>query len=517
MKIVNAAQMKKIDHTAINEYNIPGIILMENAGLSVLEEVLESLRSKENQKVAIVCGRGNNGGDGYVVARHLFNRGVDVEVFIIGSPEKIMGDAGINYNILRKLDVKISYLLKDEDLNRFRDSLAQCDIIVDSIFGTGLTRDVDELFKKVIHIMNGAQKGIISIDIPSGVGADDGRIYGAAIKANKTITFQLPKIGNYNYPGAEYTGELKIKDIGIPKEIIDKMDLKVNLITKEKIKSLLSLRKNDTHKGSYGKVCMIAGSLGMSGAAILACKSALRSGAGLLKIAIPQSINYILESVAVEAITVPLAESKKGAIESDSIKKIIELIKSSSVTAIGPGSGQSEAFKEILTTVLKHSAKPIVLDADALNVLAKNMELFDLLSVPAVMSPHVAEMSRLTGKNIEYINNNRIDVALEFAQKRNITVVLKGARTVVAGPRGEIFINQTGNPGMSTAGSGDVLTGVITGLIAQGIEPTQAAIAGVYIHGYAGDMAAERLGEYGLLAGDVLDEVPLAIKKLVCR
>lgn len=515
MKIVNGSQMKKIDQSAIHEYGIPGVVLMENAGRSVTEEILSSLEGKEKRKVAIVCGRGNNGGDGYVVARHLLQKNVDVEVFIIGRPENIAGDAGIHLRILEKLGAPIRYLTEESNLKEFELILRECNMIVDAIFGTGLTRELNPFFKEIIQMINDAKKEIIAVDIPSGIGADDGKVYGAAVRADKTVVFQLPKIGNINYPGAEYTGEWVLKDIGIPQQIIEKMDLNVHLITKEMVRNILPLRKKDTHKGIYGKICMIAGSVGMAGAAVLVSRSALVSGAGLLKIAVPKAINDILQQKVPEAITVPLEESEKGFIHSEEAEKLISVMEKSDVIAIGPGSGQSKQFHEIFNTVVEHAVQPVVMDADALNILSKDVGMLNRLKGQVVMSPHIAEMSRLTGKDIEYIAQHRIEIASEFSQKWNCTVVLKGARTVVSDGKGKIFINQTGNPGMATAGSGDVLTGLIAGLIAQGIAPVDAAIAAVYIHGYAGDRAAKRLGEYGLLAGDISAEIPLALKELV--
>ncbi|HHY91212.1 MAG TPA: NAD(P)H-hydrate dehydratase, partial [Clostridiales bacterium] len=323
------------------------------------------------------------------------------------------------------------------------------------------------------------------------------------------------KIGNINYPGAEYNGEWILKDIGIPPQIIEKMDLNVHLITKEMVKGILPLREKDTHKGTYGKICMIAGSVGMAGAAILAGKSALVSGAGLLKIAVPKAINDILQQKVPEAITVPLEESEKEFIHSEDAEKLLRVMKNSDVIAIGPGCGQGRQFHEIFHVVLEHAVQPVVMDADALNILSKDVEMLSRLRGPVVMSPHIAEMSRLTGKDIQYIAQNRIEIASAFAQRWNCTVVLKGARTVVADGKGKIFINQTGNPGMATAGSGDVLTGLIAGLVAQGIAPVDAAVAAVYIHGSAGDRAAKRLGEYGLLAGDIASEIPLVLKELL--
>lgn len=515
MKVVDGIQMKRLDQKALEEYRIPGIILMEQAGMAVADEVLKEIQRQENNKVMIICGLGNNGGDGFVTARHLFQRGIAVKVRIIGDVARVTGDTKTNYDILRKLKLDIKMLLDLQDIEKLSTEVDHCSIIVDAICGTGLNRDMSGLWKELIHTMNRSDKYILSIDIPSGVSAGTGNILGNAVRANKTVVLQLPKVGNINYPGAEYSQTMVIKDIGIPKEIIEQDNLNIHLITEEMIKSILPRRKNDTHKGNYGKAYIVAGSTGMTGAAMLTCEAVLRSGAGLLKVAIPQSLNSIMETRLIEAITVPLPELKKGVVGISDIEKIIKTMKESNVIAIGPGSGQTRELEEVLRNICEEATIPMVLDADALNSLAHRLDILNLLKTTAVLTPHIGEMARLTNLPIEEIQRNKIQIAIEFAKKWKVILILKGARTVVASPEGKIFINTTGNPGMATAGSGDVLTGIITGFLAQGVQPFDAAIAAVYIHGTAGDRAANRMGEYGLMAGDIVLELPLAIKEIV--
>lgn len=517
MKVVTRDQMKQLDKMAIEEFGIPGIVLMENAALAVFEEVMKSLEKKENKEVVIVCGRGNNGGDGFAVARHLANKDISVKVCIMGNPSLIDGDAKINYEIIHKMKIEIHPLAGVNNLKKFSDIVRECGVIVDAIFGTGLNSEVDSFIKEIIYIMNASEKEVISIDIPSGISAEDGTVCGAAVCAHKTVVLQLPKVGNMNYPGNEYNGQIILKDIGIPRAAMEHMNLTINLITKDMIKDILPLRKKNTYKGDYGKVYLVAGSTGMTGAAMLACEAALRSGAGLLKIPVPQSLNTIMEVRLTEAITLPLPDFNKGVLGIGDIQKVINTMKEADVIGIGPGSGQSREIEEFLRNIFEHFTKPIVLDADALNALAKRKELLELIKSPVVITPHIGEMARLTGLDMEYIRNNRMKTALEYAKKWKMTVLLKGARTIVVGPNGEAYINETGNPGMATAGSGDVLTGIITGFIAQGIEPTKAAIAAAYVHGCAGDKAAEKFGEYGLIAGDMVKELPFVIKELVGR
>ncbi|AOT71698.1 NAD(P)H-hydrate dehydratase [Geosporobacter ferrireducens] len=515
MKIVNNTQMKQLDRMTIERYGIPGVLLMENAGIAVFQEVVRHLQNLIGKKVAIVCGRGNNGGDGFVVARHLFQHKVEVKVFIAGNPAVIGGDAKTNFEILKLLEAPIEVLSPGEGRSDLSNQLKEYDLIVDAIFGIGLDRNIDAFIQDVIETINVSEKPVISIDIPSGVSAATGCICGTAVRAEKTVVFQLPKLGNINYPGSDYTGEILIKNIGIPQKVIDSINSEIQMITMDWVKKIIPKRKADTHKGDYGRVYIVAGSTGMTGAAMLTCEAVLRSGAGLVKVAIPQSLNNIMEIRLTEAITVPLPELKKGVVGISDIEKIMKTMSQSDAVAVGPGSGQSRELEEVLRNIFENSTTPIVLDADALNSLANRKELLKLLKSPAVLTPHPMEMSRLTQIAVEDIQKNRVEVAREFAQKWNVIIVLKGARTVVAAPSGETFINTTGNPGMATAGSGDVLTGIITGFIAQGIEPVQATAAAVYIHGLAGDKAAAELGEYGMMAGDIVTHLPCALKEIV--
>lgn len=515
MKIVNNIQMKQLDRMTIEQYGIPGILLMENAGVAVFQEVVRYLQNLTGKKVAIICGRGNNGGDGFVVARHLFQHKAEAKVFIAGNPAVIGGDAKTNLEILKSLEVPIEVLSSEQSRSDLFDQLKEYDLIVDAIFGIGLDRSIDEFIQGIIEAINASGKSVISIDIPSGVNAANGCICSIAVKAEKTVVFQLPKLGNINYPGSDYTGEILIKNIGIPQKLIDSINSQMQMITMDWVRKIIPRRKADTHKGDYGSVYIVAGSTGMTGAAMLTCEAVLRSGAGLVKVAIPQSLNNIMEIRLTEAITVPLPELKKGVVGISDIEKIMKTMSRSDAVAVGPGSGQSRELEEVLRNIFESSTTPIVLDADALNSLANRKELLKLLKSPAVLTPHPMEMSRLTEVPVEDIQKNRVEVAREFAKKWNVIIVLKGARTVVAAPSGETFINTTGNPGMATAGSGDVLTGIITGLIAQGIDPVQATAAAVYIHGLAGDKAAAEIGEYGLMAGDIINYLPYALKEIV--
>lgn len=513
MKVALNDEMKKIDKLAIEKYGIPGVILMENAGMAVFKEILKEFGVEYN--ISIFCGRGNNGGDGFVIARHLLDKGYDIKVFIIGEKGGISGDALINYRIIEKLGADIKEIINDNDLINLKESIIDYPIVVDALFGTGLNKKISGIGERVINIINKYSKYTIAVDIPSGVVGNNGKVYKSAIMADKTVAFSLPKCGNLIYPGAEYNGELIIADIGIPKEVIKNVELNYNLIDLEAIENNLPSRKRDTHKGSYGKANVIAGSLGMTGAAILSCKAALRTGIGLIKLFIGESLNPSVKAGVPEVITVPLQEMRKGVIGINHIDKIIEETKKANVLTIGPGCGNTSELSEIVKRVLFDVEVPLVIDADGLNALAKNIEWLLEKKSKIVITPHLGEMSRLANIPIDEIKDNLIKAAKDFSEKWNVIVVLKGASTIITSPEGETFININGNPGMATAGSGDVLTGIITGLIAQGLEPLQAAVTAVYIHGLTGDRAAKEKGEYGLVAGDLVECLPYTIKDIV--
>lgn len=516
MQIVTGSQMKEIDKAAIKDYKIPGVKLMETAGSYVYEEVIKTFNGKKDKSVIIICGAGNNGGDGYVVARKLHCDFIEVKVYSTVDVNKLTGDAKINYEKFIELGEEVCDLNNISILEKFKKDINNSYIIIDAILGTGISREVSGNIANIINIINSAKKNIISVDIPSGTSANDGKIYGVSIRANKTIAFQLPKIGNIFYPGAEYGGKLIVKDIGIPQKIInDNKDINISLIDEEYIKAIILKREKDTHKGTYGKAVVIAGSKGMAGAAVLTSKSALRSGIGLIKVAVPESINNIIQISVSEAITIPIPDNNRGSIGIEDIPYILENISDSDIVAIGPGCGRTDEIGYTIENILKNTDNSMVIDADGLNALSNRMELLDDKNNTLIISPHPGEMSRLTGLDIEYINENRIEVASTFAKEKKVIVVLKGARTVVAEPSGKIYINITGNPGMSTAGSGDVLTGIITSFIAQGLSAEEAAVAGVYIHGLAGDIMAKKVGEYGLVASDIVKGIPLAIKEIV--
>lgn len=514
MKLAINSEMKKLDKVAIEDYEIQSAVLMENAGALVAANIIEMETVKT---VTVVCGTGNNGGDGFVAARHLHNKGMQIKIFVIGNMKDISGDALVNLNILRKMELPIENIKELNNLVRLEKASKASDLTIDAVFGTGFNRSLEILYTSVFDIMNENSDFILAIDIPSGIHGDSGEADEHAIHAQRTITFTIPKCGNILNPGSARTGELIVKDIGIPKRIIEEMKIKRNIITETSVMKFFPWRRGFSHKGDYGRVNIIAGSTGLTGAAILTCRSALRSGIGLLKLYIPESLAVLITHSVPEAITIPLQEVRKGVIGITHFDRIIEDSASSDVVAIGPGCGNTAETSELVRRIIQELEKPVVIDADGLNAISRNTDILLNKKSSVVMTPHSGEMSRLIGISTDEINKRPIEIAREYATKWDVILVLKGARTVVAAPNGDIYVNVTGNSGMATAGSGDVLTGVIAGFIGQGLTPLQAALLGVYVHGRAGDNSAKYKGEYGLLAGDIVEGLIYTMKEMASQ
>ena len=516
MIVVTAAEMRKIDQDTIDGIGIPGIVLMETAGSEIVRIIDRHYPTA--QRVCILVGKGNNGGDGLVIARQLAHTGREVHIFLVTSPDSFTGEARINLNIAYNLGLQIEETLTDAS-TYVRN--CGCELLVDAIFGTGLHSDVREPISKIINEINTLPIPILAVDLPSGLDADTGNPLGTCVKADRTVTIGLPKRGLLLHPGAELTGQLDIVDIGFPQQVIEKQDINVNWTTKKEAACWLPPRATASHKGSYGRVLVVAGSTGMTGAASLTSEAALRSGAGLVTLAIPKSLNAILEVKLSEVMTLPLPETEIGSLAESATQFILEYAeKNESILAIGPGLSQHPETVTLVHQLIKENREQelelrMVIDADGLNAIAKAKELFPLLGEDAVLTPHLGEMARLTDSPITELVANRISTAEEFAQKYGVTLILKGAPTVISETKGKVWINSTGNPGMATAGMGDVLTGVIAGLMAQKVSSVKAATLGVYLHGLAGDIAAETSGRHGLIASDVLRTIPQAISSLI--
>jgi ADP-dependent NAD(P)H-hydrate dehydratase / NAD(P)H-hydrate epimerase len=487
-------------------------VLMENAGRVVVEEIMKMGDSYKS--ILIVSGLGKNGGDGFVIARHLVNQGKRVVVAVAGNPKNIEGDSLENLNILKKLEIQVDAITDLMGIAKLEKYIRSADMVVDCLIGTGLDGNVTGFMDMVINCINDNSKYTLSVDIPSGVNASTGHIMNNAIKASRTVSLVIAKVGNILYPGTEYNGELIIKGIGVPDKILNDVPMMYQLTEEVDIIPRIPHKKRNSNKGDYGKAHVIAGSQGMTGAAILTCRAALRTGLGMLKLYIPESLNVLITTSIPEVITIPLQEMRKGIIGLNHLNKIIEDSEKASVFAIGPGCGNTAEMVELIRRILMEVSIPMVIDADGLNALSKNVEWLSTKRGEVILTPHTGEMARLTGLDVEYINSHPIDVARDFSTKWGVITVLKGSRTVIAQPDGTVNVNMNGNPGMATAGSGDVLTGIITGLIAQGLKPKDAAVVGVYLHGMSGDIMVEEKGDHGLLAGDLIEGMTLAFKEL---
>lgn len=515
MKLVSAQEMKSLDQQAMSQFGIPGIVLMENAGLRVVETIKEILgNSLTGRRILIFAGKGNNGGDGLVVARHLLNAGAEVKVFLLTRPQELTGDALTNFNILQAMQGRIYTVLEEKDLQRVDISLLYADLIVDAIYGTGFKGKATGLVARVIEMVSPVAKPVIAVDLPSGLEADTGKVNGPCVQATHTVTFCLPKLGLFLYPGARFAGRVKVVDIGIPRALWNRQDLRRQLLTEDWCRSRLEPREPTGHKGTYGHVLVVGGSPGMTGAVFMAAQSALKAGAGLVTAGVPVSLHPIMEEKTTEVMTVPLPETANRTLGKEALGPILELAARATVLAIGPGMSRYPEGYGLLKELLTQITVPVVIDADAINLLAGHDEIFTRRSVPMVITPHPGEMARLCDTSPQKIQENRLVVAAKTAEHWGITVVLKGAGTVVASPVGDLYINSTGNPGMATAGSGDVLTGIIAGLMAQGMDPTEAAAVGTYIHGAAGDMAAGVVGQRALVAGDLIGFLSKVLQRL---
>lgn len=500
--------MRKIDADSMRFGGIPGIVLMENAALACVNE-LEKY-GIDGRRIAVFCGKGNNGGDGFAIARHLHNRGAEVTVYAVcGTDYK--GDALTNYEIVQRMGIKLIDGGFEENAVRYADS---ADIIVDALFGTGVRGVISGGAADVIRAVNNSRAYTLSVDIPSGVNGDSGEICGECVRADKTVTFGAYKTGLLMFPGCEYTGEIVVSDISIPQNIIDAQGIKINIADKQTVSALMPRRTENTHKGDYGKVLVIGGSTGMTGAPTMSAQAALVSGAGLVTAAVPETLNAIMEVKLTEAMTVPLRDVN-GMLSVTCMETLEEHIKRADAVLFGPGIGRGEDIRLILEDILQKCTVPLIIDADGLNALAQDADILKNAKCSVILTPHTVEMSRVCGKDPEYIEKNRLTVSAELAKKYGVTVILKGHHTVVTGSDGTQYINITGNSGMATGGSGDVLAGMTAAFAARGLCALDASVLAVYLHGAAGDAARDELGADSVTACAVIDNIHRAIKDII--
>lgn len=508
MEVATAVAMRNIDQRTIETYRVPGIVLMENAGLALFHKLQALWPDLGQRHVTILTGAGNNGGDGFILARHLWHRGTDVLVVMLTASGRLRGDARRAYEMARAYGVPLVTATTRQAWSRTAPILQQTSLIVDAMLGTGLQRPASGLYADVIADVNEVQTPTVAVDIPSGLAADHGRMPGPHICADHTVTFALPKRGLLTYPAAAAAGTLHIVDIGIPRAAVEAEDIDVTMLQEPHVRQALPQRQPNAHKGSHGHVLIVAGSTGKSGAGVLASQSSLRGGAGLVTLAVPASLNPVMETQLTEVMTLPVAESPNGAMAASALDTIEAFLPNANALVIGPGLGVDPETMELVHSLLQRSAVPIVLDADGLNLVAAHPQVLQDAQVPLILTPHPGELSRLLKCAAADIQANRLDVALDFVQETRVHLILKGAHTVIYAPDGNRWINCTGNPAMATAGTGDVLAGLLGALLGQGLPPLQAAQCGVYLHGLAGDRVCEHLGDTGLIATDLINELP---------
>ncbi len=514
MQLYSAAEMAAADRYAIDTLGIPGVVLMENAGRACAQLLEERYAECFPGPVVVVAGKGNNGGDGYVIARILVDHGWQVTTLVLADPEKISGDAAVMLQILHHCGGRVVFINEVEILAEHFGEL-QPGLIVDALFGTGLASEVRGLPAAAITLMNEATAQVVAVDLPSGVDASNGRICGCAVHADFTVSFDHPKIGHISTPGALHVGELEVVDIGIPgtRRPTDLLP-QAWMIDAAAARSLVPERPSFAHKGTFGHLLVVAGSPGKTGAAALAGDAALRSGCGLVTVGVPASVHEILEIKLTEAMTVPLTD-QEGLLTLAAADRLVELAASSQALALGPGLSQSDELRQLLRLMVTSLNLPLVIDADGLNLIAGQLDcLLERQGGALILTPHPGEMARLTGLSVAAIEADRFNVARNFARRHQIILLLKGARTVVAAPDGRVHINTSGNNGLSTGGSGDVLTGLIGGLLAQGCDPFAATSLAAWWHGRAAEQIAANRGTVGMTAGELIAQLPLVRQEL---
>ena len=517
MRVLNTQQMREADRRTIDDVGIPSIVLMENAGRQAVAAMEAAFEGLPQSHVGVLCGRGNNGGDGFVVARTLVQRGIEATVFLLGSVSEVRGEARTNLEVLGRLGITVVEVTNAQEWELHFSEISGCDLLVDAILGTGFHGRLTGFLETVVADVNDLGVPVVAIDVPTGLSADSHEVDGDAIEASMTVTLAAPKIPLVLPPADTHAGDLVIADIGIPSPVLDEIEGPyLELLTRERMRELVPARAAESHKGDFGRILIVAGSLGRTGAAHLAALGALRSGAGLVTVATPRSSLPILASMGAEYMTEPLDETPAGSIDYAAVDRVLEI--KADVIAIGPGLGQDPSTAAFVQSLVERAGVPLILDADALNAFAEEPErLVGRDGVDMIITPHPGEMARLLGTTVEAVQKDRLNAAREFASSHKLHVILKGHRTVIAGPENRAFLNLTGNPGMATGGTGDVLAGMVGAWFAQLLDAEAACKIAVYLHGAAGDLAEADEGEVSLVAGDLAGRIGDAILELTSR
>lgn len=520
MRIFTAEAMREVDRTAIEEVGLPSLVLMENAALGLVEAVAELFPDAVD--VAVLCGPGNNGGDGLALARHLDCRGYRVHVFLVTGGKEPGGDAGVQLAVCRHHDIALTPVAGEGEVAAALEACVQADLVVDALFGTGLGRPLEGLFAELVEGLNDLPVPVLAVDLPSGLNGSKAEIFGPHVIADATVSFAAPKVAHVFPPTLEAVGELVVTDLGVPPALLDEVatgDGVLDLMLLEELAGLLPPRRPDSHKGTYGHVLVVAGAPGRSGAAVMTARGAVRGGAGLVTAAVPEPLLATVDGGSLESMTVPLAAGPEGEVAAAAVETLLAVARDKDVVALGPGLGQGEGTAEAIRDAVLRLPLPLVLDADGCNAFAGRLGALAERSAATVLTPHPGELGRLLGVGGNEVQADRVAAVRRAARESGAVVVLKGFQTLIAAPTGDdrpatVSVCPLGNPGMATGGSGDVLTGLVAALLAQLGAAPSAARLGVYLHALAGDLAAAEVGEVPLAAGDLLAALPVAFRRL---
>ena len=512
MKVLTPERMAKYDEYAIKTWGIPSAVLMENAGRNTYRLIKERYLSP-GQRLAVFCGRGNNGGDGFVIARYALRDGFQVRAFLFCKASELKGDAALNMVLYSSLGGE-TIELDDDTFPLAEKELALCHVIVDAIFGTGLSKVVEGREARAIDLINGAGKPVMAVDIPSGIDGRTGMAMGTAVRATHTFTYGFPKLGQLFHPGAYHSGKLTVIDISLPPHAETSLGIDGEVVDGGMVRSFLKERMAWAHKGSFGHAAVIAGSPGKTGAAHMASLAALKIGAGLVTLLIPETLNSIMEVKLTEAMTYPVPDEGRGYFLPSAYDAICEFVADKDVIIVGPGLSQEPGTTEVVRRLYTEMKKPFVIDADGINAFAGHLDLIGKAGREAIFTPHPGELARLIGLTPKEINADRIQAGTIFLEKTGANLVLKGARTVVFGAGGGVFVIPSGNQALAKGGSGDILTGFIGGALSQGYSAVEAMILGAYIHGYIADTYVEESTDMDLLAGDLLSGTGRALREI---
>jgi len=512
MRILNAEEMLATDRAAIEDWGIPGLVLMENAALGVVDAITE--RYEDAESIVVFCGPGNNGGDGLAVARHLSLRGYRARLVLVGWGANSSADAELQERLCRRQGIPALELEGLEDLERLGPGDLDADLWVDALFGTGLSRPLDGLFAGVASLLAATSRPVVAVDLPSGLDASTGALIGPTARADLTVTFAAPKWAHIFRPAADACGTVVVTDLGVPRAVLEEAPGFLHLLIAEELAAFLMQPEPEAHKGVFGHCLLVAGSPGKSGAAVLAARAAVSSGAGLVTVGVPAPLLAAVDSGSVESMSLALSADRSGCLTVDAAEEVLEAAAGKQVLALGPGLGTSGTTVTAVLQIVGACELPLVLDADGLNAIADAPEILRRRTAPTVITPHPGEAARLFGCSAAEIQASRVEFSRRAAAESGVVLVLKGHQSLIATPEGEVFVNSSGNPGMASGGTGDVLTGMIAALLAQQYDPVVAACLGVFLHGLAGDLAAEDAGQEGLRAGDLLGAVPAAFRLL---